>query len=353
MRNKNIIIGVDPGLNNTGWGVIESFNNKEKYLSHGVIKTNSSDILGYRLCMIFDNLIDLIKKFEPNHVAVEKIFSNTNPDSTLKLGKARGVIFLVAAKNNIKISEYSPNTVKKNLVGYGHASKLQMIEMISRIYPGVNLADSDDSADALAVATCHSMQSQSKITEKIKEIMIVKLKGFIENLDDHFIDLDVRGVVFRILMSNKNILKLGPIGSQVDLFIYEIIKEDSRIFAGFLDDQERDIFSDLLTVQGVGGKMAINIMSKMDSQVIVQSIHNEDSLVFKNISGVGNKLALRIINELKEKIKKKIHVKKINISEKDNSTFNDLVSCLLNLGFSQKICESTASYVINKNQKKN
>ena len=84
--------------------------------------------------------------------------------------------------------------------------------------------------------------------------MIVKLKGLIENLDDHYIDLDVRGVVFRILMSNKNILKLGPIGSQVDLFIYEIIKEDSRIFAGFLDDQERDIFSDLLTVQGVGGK---------------------------------------------------------------------------------------------------
>ena len=97
--------------------------------------------------------------------------------------------------------------------------------------------------------------------------------------------------------------------------------------------------------------MAINIMSNMDSQVIVQSIHNEDSLVFKNISGVGNKLALRIINELKEKLKEN-SCKKINISEKDNSTFNDLVSCLLNLGFSQKICESTASYVINKNQKK-
>ena len=170
MRNNNIIIGVDPGLNNTGWGVIESFNNTEKYLSHGVIKTNSSDMLGYRLCMIFNTLIDLIKEFRPNHVAVEKIFSNTNPDSTLKLGKARGIIFLVAAKNNIEISEYSPNTVKKNLVGYGHASKLQMIEMISRIYPGVNLGDSDDSADALAVATCHSMQSQSKITEKLKKL---------------------------------------------------------------------------------------------------------------------------------------------------------------------------------------
>ena len=116
MRNNNIIIGVDPGLNNTGWGVIESFNNTEKYLSHGVIKTNSSDMLGYRLSMIFNTLIDLIKEFKPNHVAVEKIFSNTNPDSTLKLGKARGIIFLVAAKNNIEISEYSPNTVKKKIL---------------------------------------------------------------------------------------------------------------------------------------------------------------------------------------------------------------------------------------------
>jgi len=93
-------------------------------------------------------------------------------------------------------------------------------------------------------------------------------------------------------------------------------------------------------------------MSNLESQMIVQSINNEDSQIFKNISGVGNKLAIRIINELKEKIKKKIHVKKIDVSFKNNSIFNDLVSCLLNLGFSQKICESTASYVINKNQNK-
>ncbi len=182
--------------------------------------------------------------------------------------------------------------------------------------------------------------------------MIVKFKGYIENLDDDFIDLDVKGVVFRVLMSNKNIQKLGPIGSQITIHIYEIIKEDSRILAGFLDNQERDIFSDLLTVQGVGGKMAINIMSNIESEMIIQSIHNEDVQIFKNISGVGNKLALRIINELKEKIKKQILIKKIAIPQKDNSVFNDLVSCLLNLGFSQKICESTASYVINKNQNK-
>ncbi len=182
--------------------------------------------------------------------------------------------------------------------------------------------------------------------------MIVKLKGFIENLDDDFIDLDVQGIVYRILMSNKDIKELGSIGSQITLFIYEIIKEDARIFAGFLQNEARETFSDLLTVQGVGGKMAINIMSNLDNETIVQSIYNENNQIFKKISGVGNKLALRIINELKDKIKKKILNKKVIFSKENNTIFNDLVSCLVNLGFSQKVCESTASYVISKNQSK-
>ncbi len=182
--------------------------------------------------------------------------------------------------------------------------------------------------------------------------MIIKLKGQIENLDEDCVDLDVKGVVYRVLMSKKNVLRLGPIGTQVIIFIYEIIKEDGRILAGFLDSEERETFIDLLTVQGVGGKMAINIMSNLENEVIIQSIHKEDSQIFRNISGVGNKLALRIINELKEKIKKKIIEKKVFTPHKNNSVFQDLVSCLMNLGFSEKICESTASYVINENQNK-
>ena len=155
-------MGVDPGLKNTGWGLIECMQNKEMYISHGVIKTKNTKHLGFRLNLIYEGLINIIEKFQPNHIAVEKIFSNTNPQSTLKLGKARGIVFLVAAQKEIEVSEYSPNTVKKNLVGYGHASKFQMIEMINRIYSELNIED-DDSADALAVATCHSMHSQSKI----------------------------------------------------------------------------------------------------------------------------------------------------------------------------------------------
>ena len=164
---KNIILGIDPGLNITGWGVIESFDNKEFYLSHGTIKTSKERVLGVRLNLIYDSLLNIIVRFKPKQIAVEKIFANNNPESTLKLGKARGIVFLVAAKHKITISEYSPNTVKKNLVGYGHANKNQIVNMIERVYPKVKNLN-EDSADALAVATCHSMQNQSKITEILK-----------------------------------------------------------------------------------------------------------------------------------------------------------------------------------------
>ena len=122
--------------------------------------------------------------------------------------------------------------------------------------------------------------------------MIVKLKGNIENFDENFIDLDVNGVVYRVLMSNKNISKMRAVGSYVKIFIYEIRKEDSRIFAGFLKEEERETFGDLLSVQGVGGKMAINIMSNLTNETIIDSIVREDSKIFNKINGVGNKLAM-------------------------------------------------------------
>ena len=90
---ENLILGIDPGLKNTGWGVINSFNNKESYLSHGVIKTSSKDTLGERLVSIFKGVSKLTEEYKPSFISVEKIFSNINPESTLKLGKARGIIF--------------------------------------------------------------------------------------------------------------------------------------------------------------------------------------------------------------------------------------------------------------------
>lgn len=180
--------------------------------------------------------------------------------------------------------------------------------------------------------------------------MIVKLKGFIDFCGEDYVDLDVKGVVFRVFLSNKNINKISNSESLLNLFVYEVIKENERLFFGFNKYEEREIFSDLLSVQGVGGKMALNIMTKIELDEIVESINNENSKIFLSVSGVGNKLANRIINELKEKIRKKsFNVPKVNNSIEKNN-YNDLVSCLLNLGYPIKTCEITAEKVVNDNK---
>ena len=143
-------------------GCFRKNNKSENYVDHGCISTSKNDKLGVRLNVIYRESLNLLRKYSPNSIAVEKIFANKNPESTMKLGKARAIIFLVAAKENIDIFEYSPNTVKKNLVGYGHATKLQIVKMIERVFPNLKVED-ENSADALAVAICHSMQKKIKV----------------------------------------------------------------------------------------------------------------------------------------------------------------------------------------------
>ena len=180
-------------------------------------------------------------------------------------------------------------------------------------------------------------------------ILIVKLKGKIDNFSENFIDLDVKDIVYRVLMTNSNVDFFKEITAEVEIFIYEIIKEDSRTFIGFKNFQEREVFSDLLSVQGVGSKMAINIMSNLECNEIITSIKADEISKLTNVSGVGQKLAKRINNELKEKLQKKFELSDFKISEKDQMTKNDLISCLVNLGYSAKISESTAIEVISKN----
>ena len=179
--------------------------------------------------------------------------------------------------------------------------------------------------------------------------MIVKLKGKIDNYSENFIDLDVKDIIYRILMTNSNVEFFKEITAEIEIFIYEIIKEDSRTFIGFKNFQEREVFSDLLSVQGVGSKMAINIMSSLECNEIITSIKADEISKLTKVSGVGQKLAKRINNELKEKLQKKFELSDFKISEQDQMIKNDLISCLVNLGYPTKISESTAIEVISKN----
>jgi crossover junction endodeoxyribonuclease RuvC len=149
------ILGLDPGLGTTGWGVIEAEGNRLAHIANGQIKTDTSAPLPRRLASLADQLEALIADHAPSAAAVEEVFVNQNPQSTLKLGQARGVVLMCAARAGIDVGEYSPTLVKKAVVGTGTAEKAQVHAMVSRLLPGVKIAG-PDAADALAVAITHA-----------------------------------------------------------------------------------------------------------------------------------------------------------------------------------------------------
>ena len=149
-----IILGIDPGLIKTGWGVVEKINNNIKYIASGTIKTDPKLPLSERLLNIFNNVNEIIKTYSPNQFSIEETFVNNNPLSSLKLGHARGVAILAASLNKIPVFEYSPNLVKKTVTGAGKAEKQQMVAMIKYIFPGIELK-TEDEADSLCMAVCH------------------------------------------------------------------------------------------------------------------------------------------------------------------------------------------------------
>lgn len=158
-------LGIDPGLNRTGWGIIEDTCGKLSYVSHGILITSPDDPISQRLLKIYDDLCEVLKTFSPNEAAVEEIFVNKNPVSSLKLGLARGIVLMVPAKYGISVQEYPSTTVKKALVGHGHAQKFQIAHMVHFFLPKVgNLPK--DAADALAIAICHAHMRPKKLIHK-------------------------------------------------------------------------------------------------------------------------------------------------------------------------------------------
>ena len=149
------IIGIDPGLRRTGWGVIETDGVRLTYVSSGLITSNADDELAYRLREIFEGLSSVIRGSGAREAAVEETFVNENAKATLKLGQARGMALLAPALQGLKVAEYSPNLIKKSVVGAGHAEKQQIQAMVGFLLPKAKF-DSADEADALAIAICHA-----------------------------------------------------------------------------------------------------------------------------------------------------------------------------------------------------
>lgn len=149
------IIGIDPGLRNTGWGVVEATGSRLAFVACGVVRSDASLTLADRLRQLHDGLSAIIHAHQPVEAAVEETFVNRDPQSTLKLGQARGVALVVPALAGLPVAEYAANLVKKTVVGSGHAEKQQIAAMVRVLLPRAE-AQSADAADALAVAICHA-----------------------------------------------------------------------------------------------------------------------------------------------------------------------------------------------------
>ena len=150
-----LIIGLDPSLSCTGWGVISRVGNRLSHIANGQVKTDPGASLPERLVTLDRELTEVILRYQPDSGAVEEVFVNKNPQSTLKLGQARGVCLLALARAGLPVAEYATRLVKKALVGNGGAEKAQVQAMLKVLLPGVKLAGAD-AADALAVAIAHA-----------------------------------------------------------------------------------------------------------------------------------------------------------------------------------------------------
>lgn len=153
------VLGIDPGLRNMGWGVIEVDGPRLRHVANGVIKSGNDGELAARLSILFRGLSQVIAAHGPDTAAVEQTFVNKDATGTLKLGQARGIALLAPAEAGLSVGEYAPNAVKKTVVGVGHAGKEQVQHMVRVQLPGVQFA-SADAADALAIAICHAHHMQ-------------------------------------------------------------------------------------------------------------------------------------------------------------------------------------------------
>lgn len=149
------VLGLDPGLRRTGWGIIEADGNRLRAVADGVVVSDAALSLAERLNQLFEAVSEVIATWTPDEAAVEETFVNKNPHSTLKLGQARGVVMLAPARLGLPVAEYAPTVIKKAVVGTGTASKDQVGLMVRTLLPGCAVA-SPDAADALAVAICHA-----------------------------------------------------------------------------------------------------------------------------------------------------------------------------------------------------
>ena len=342
IRQPVRILGIDPGLRRTGWGVIEIDGNRLTFVGCGSVEPAEGLPLASRLLAIHEGLAAVLGDFRPVEAAVEQTFVNKDGVATLKLGQARGVAMLAPAMFGISVAEYAPNQVKKTVVGAGHADKNQILVMLKILLPKAD-PQSPDAADALAIAITHAHhRASARIAIEGGGRMIGKLKGLIDSYGEDYVILDVGGVGYQVHCSSRTLQALPAPGEAAVLSIETYVREDQIKLFGFRSDVEREWFRLLQTVQGVGAKVALAVLSTLPPSDLANAIALRDKAAVTRTPGVGPKVAERIVTELKDKAPAfanvdpaLVHLSGAIDNDRAPRPVTDAISALVNLGYGQ------------------
>ena len=232
---------------------------------------------------------------------------NVNAGSSLKLGQARGVAMLAAAHAGLPVTEYASKTVKRSVVGTGAAQKRQVAMMVRTLLPGSGEVGAD-AADALAVALCHAHSRRdpapagSGLRRSGKRRMIARLRGRLDSQGADHLVIDVGGVGYLVHCSARTLAALPGAGEALELHIETQVRAESIMLYGFADTGERSWFRVLQQVQGVGARVALGVLSVLPPEELARAVVSQDKAALTRASGVGPRLAGRILSELKDRL---------------------------------------------------
>ena len=309
-----IILGIDPGLANTGWGVVEQRGSSSACLAYGCVTTRPRLPFASDCRRCTTRCSKSCPAIGPTSARSSRVFFGTNAKSAFATGQARGVALLATVEARIDIAEYSPVQVKHAVVGSGSADKRQVQYMVRTLLGLDHDPSPDHASDALAVALCHASLRGRRSLERAAygarsraplgqgARMIAFLTGRVAGKSPNSCLLEVSGVGYRLAMSTSSVAALPAEGDEVTVWTYLYVREDELSLYGFESVAEKDAFEQLITVSGVGPKVALATLSALSADDLAGAVAAEDVALLSGVPGIGKKTAQRICLELKDKM---------------------------------------------------